>query len=155
MDARFYTVRDQQIDLHVLADGLVNVYQSQGYAAQAVGKPDHILVQFKKGGDLEALIGLQASLTLSLQRTPNGIVATAGQQKWIDKAAVGAAGLVIPILWPLTFVAGFGAIRQAKLAGDVFNLLDGLVRQQYPAVHIDPSYNYNPFSESGSGASQS
>jgi hypothetical protein len=149
MDARFYTVRDRQIDTNAVANNLVNIYQSQGYQAQSVGSPDHVLVQFKKGGDIEAFIGLQASLSLSLQRTANGIVATAGQQKWIDKAAIGAAGLVIPVLWPLTIVAGFGVIRQAKPASDVFSLLDGLMRQQYPDVQVNPAADTN--TDAGAG----
>jgi len=140
MDARFYTVRDRQIDIEALAHNLVNVYLSQGYQAQAVGNGDHMLVQFKKGGDLEALVGLQASLTVSLQRTPNGVIATAGQQKWIDKAAVGAVGVVFSaLLWPLAITAGAGAWRQAKLASEIFSLLDGLITHQYPDVQINPN----------------
>ena len=140
MDARFYTVRDQRIDVEALAHNLVNVYQSQGYQAQAVGNGDNILVQFKKGGDLEALIGLQASLTVSLQCTPNGVIVTAGQQKWLDKAAVGAVGVVFsPVLWPLAITAGAGALRQVKLASEVFALLDGLITHQYPDVQIRPN----------------
>jgi hypothetical protein len=64
-----------------------------------------------------------------------------GQQKWIDKAAVGVASLVIPILWPLTFTAGFGAIRQAKLGTEVLNTLDGLIHQQMPNVQSGPAPN--------------
>lgn len=140
MDARFYTIRDRQIDIEALAHNLVNVYQSQGYQAQAVGQGDHVLVQFKKGGDLEALIGLQASLTIALQRTPNGVIVTAGQQKWIDKAAVGALGVVFaPLLWPLAITAGAGALRQANLASEIFHLLDGLITHQYPDVQISPN----------------
>jgi hypothetical protein len=65
------------------------------------------------------------------------------------QAAVGAAGLVIPVLWPLTIVAGFGVIRQAKLAGDVFSLLDGLMRQQYPDVQVNPAADTNTGTDAG------
>jgi hypothetical protein len=139
MDTRFYTVREQQINIESVANNIVNSYQAQGYKAQAIGNQDHVLVQLKKGSDLEALVGLQATLTLSLQRTSGGVVVTVGQRKWIDKAAVGAVGLVFAAaLWPLAITAGAGAIRQANLTGQVLALLDALVLQQYPEVQINP-----------------
>jgi ribosomal protein L40E len=59
-----------------------------------------------------------------------------GQQKWMDKAVVGAVSLLI--LWPLAFTAGAGAIQQAQLGSQVISLLDGLVHQQIPHVQIGP-----------------
>ena len=62
-----------------------------------------------------------------------------GQQKWLDKAAVGAAGLVFaPVLWPLMLTAGAGAVRQASLGNQVLNVVDGMIRQQYPRVQVGP-----------------
>lgn len=145
MDARFYNLRDQDINIESLANNLVNAYQAQGYKAQYIGNQDNVLVQFKKGSDIEAIIGLQATLSLSLQRTNGGIMATIGQQKWIDKMAVGAAGVFIPALFPLLLTAGFGAFRQFNLAGQIFSMLDGLVRQQYPDVQINPTAQTNTF----------
>lgn len=138
MDARFYNVKDQQINIENLANQFVAVYRSQGYAAQYVGNKDNGFIQIKKGGDFEAVIGLQAALSLSLQRTEGGVVVTAGQQKWIDKVTLGAASFLIPALAPLVFTAGFGAIRQINLARQAFSMLDGLIRQQYPEVLINP-----------------
>ena len=66
------------------------------------------------------------------------MVAT-GQQKWIDKAAVGVAGIAIPPLWPLMVTAGFGAFRQASLASQVLNIVDGLIRQQQPDAQAGPA----------------
>ncbi|GCF06465.1 hypothetical protein [Dictyobacter arantiisoli] len=139
MDARFYNLKNQEINIETLANSLVNAYRSQGYQAQYVKDQDQIIVQFKKGSDFEAVIGMQAALSLSLQRTEGGMTATAGQQKWIDKVAVGAASLMVPILAPLVLTAGFGALRQINLAHQVFSFLDGLVRQQYPEVQINPN----------------
>ena len=62
-----------------------------------------------------------------------------GQQKWIDKAAVGVVGLVVPMLWPLSITAGFGALRQIGLSSQVMNMIDGLVRQQRPDVQTGPA----------------
>ncbi len=136
MDARFYT--SEKLDIERLANDLENIYRLQGYQAQQLGSKDQKLVQLKKGGDFEALIGLQAALTVTIQRTSGGILVMIGQQKWIDKAAVGVVGFVIPALWPLTITAGLGALRQAGLSSQIMNMVDGLVHQQQPDIHTGP-----------------
>jgi FHA domain/Double zinc ribbon len=133
MDARFYNSED--IDIERLGTDMVNLYISQGYHAQQVGNKDQVLLQLKKGGDFEAIIGMQAAVSLTLQRTAGGVLAMIGQQKWIDKAAVGAVGIVaFPVLWPLALTAGVGTLRQASLGNQVLNMVDGLVRQQRPNI---------------------
>lgn len=137
MDARFYNTDD--IDIEQLAGDLVNVYIAQGYQAQQFGDQQQRLVQLKKGGDFEAIIGMQAALTVTLQKTAGGTLAMIGQQKWLDKAAVGAVGIVaLPVLWPLALTAGVGALRQASLSNQVLNMVDGLVRQQRPGLVAGP-----------------
>ncbi len=140
MDARFYN--SEEIDLEKVATDLENMFRAQGYETQQLGTKDQMMVQLKKGGDLAALVGLQTALTLTLQRTSGGVVAMIGQQKWIDKAAVGAVGLVaapfVPFLWPLMITAGAGAIKQASLGNQVLNTVDALVRQQNPGIQVGP-----------------
>ncbi len=137
MDARFYNTDD--IDIEQLANDLVNVYGSQGYQAQQLGDQQQKLVQLKKGGDFEAIIGMQAALTVTIQKTAGGTLAMIGQQKWLDKAAVGAVGIVaLPVLWPLAITAGVGALRQASLGNQALNMVDGLVRQQRPGLVAGP-----------------
>src|SRR2546430_9124698 len=133
MDARFYN--SGEIDLEKLATDLENMFRMQGYEVQHLGTKDQMMVQMKKGSDLVALIGLQTALSVTLQRTSGGTVAMLGQQKWIDKAAVGAVGLIAaPILWPLMITAGAGAVKQAQLATQVLGTIDSLVIQQMPGV---------------------
>lgn len=137
MDARFYN--SDEIDIERLAQDLTNVYMAQGYQTQQIGTKDQMLIQIKKGGDLEALVGLQAALSLTIQRTGGGTLAMIGQQKWLDKAAVGAVGIIgFAFLWPLAITAGAGALRQASLGNQVLNVVDGLVRQQRPSVQMGP-----------------
>jgi hypothetical protein len=137
MDARFYN--SEEIDLQRLANDLENMYRMQGYEVQQIGNKDQMMVQLKKGGDLVMLIGLQAALSVILQHSAGGTIAMIGQQKWLDKAAVGAVGLVAaPVLWPLMITAGAGAVRQASLGNQVLNVVDGLIRQQYPRVQVGP-----------------
>jgi hypothetical protein len=137
MDARFYT--SDNLNIERLASDLEKFYRGQGYQAQQIGNSDQIMVQLKKGGELESLIGMQAALTITIQRTAGGVMVAIGQQKWVDKAAVGVVGVVIPVLWPLLITAGLGAFRQATLANQVMTILDGLVRQQQPDVKTGPA----------------
>ena len=132
MDARFYKSDDLSIER--LATDLENFFRGQGYQVQQIGNNDQVMVQLKKGSDFEAIIGMQAALSVTIQRTTGGIMVAVGQQKWIDKAAVGAVGVAVPVLWPLLFTAGLGAVRQASLANRVLTVLDGLVHQQQPDV---------------------
>jgi len=132
MDARFYKSDDLSIER--LATDLENFFRGQGYQVQQIGNNDQVMVQLKKGSDFEAIIGMQAALSVTIQRTTGGITVAVGQQKWVDKAAVGAVGVAVPVLWPLLFTAGLGAVRQASLANRVLTILDGLVHQQQPDV---------------------
>src|SRR5438034_8575843 len=137
MDARFYN--SDEIDIEQLANNLENFYRSQGYQVQQIGNRDQMMVQLKKGSDFEALIGMQAALSVIIQRSGGGVIAMIGQQKWIEKAAVGAVGIIAaPVLWPLMLTAGAGAIRQASLGNQVLNVVDGLVRQQRPDIQVGP-----------------
>ncbi len=108
----------------------------QGYQVQHFGDRNHTVVQFKKGGEFAAIVGMQAALTLTLQNTPGGIMAVIGQERWADKAAAGAVGMLI--LWPLAFTAGAGAIRQSNLAQQLLSALDAVVRQQNASVQVGP-----------------
>ncbi len=137
MDSRFYT--SEKLDIERLATDLENIYRLQGYQLQQLGNKEQKLIQLQKGSDVEALVGLQSALTVSMQRTSGGILIMIGQQKWIDKAAVGVVGLAVPMLWPLTITAGLGALRQIGLSRQVMQMVDGLVHQQQPDVQTGPA----------------
>src|SRR6266700_195880 len=117
MDARFYN--SEEINIEQLANDLENIYRAQGYQVQQIATKDQIMVQLKKGGDFETLIGMGVALSVIIQRTAGGVLGMIGQQKWMDKAAAGAVwavGLVIPVLLPLAVRAGVGALRQMSLS---------------------------------------
>jgi len=132
MDTRFY--QSPGLDIERIARDLEGCYLSQDYQVQHFGNKDHMVVQLKMGSQLEAVIGMQAALTVTLQRFPRGVVARVGQQQWVDKAAAGAIGMLL--LWPLMVTAGVGAIRQASLESQVFSMLDTVVLQQRADVKI-------------------
>ena len=140
MDSRFYN--SEKIDIERLANDLEKIYRLQGYKVQQIANKEQQIIQLQKGSDFEALVGLQSALTVTIQRTSGGILVMIGQQKWIDKAAVGVVGLAVPMLWPLTITAGFGALRQIGLANQILNVVDSLVRQQRPDVQAGPAPVY-------------
>jgi ribosomal protein L40E len=137
MASRFYY--DPRINVEGVATELERMFISQGYQVQHFGNMDQMTVQMKRGGDFVAIIGMQTALTVTMQRSPRGMLAAIGHQQWADKAVVGAVGLVAsPILWPLMITAGVGAIQQANLGTQVMNALDMLVRRQNPNVEVGP-----------------
>ncbi|MBE3559018.1 MAG: zinc-ribbon domain-containing protein [Ktedonobacteraceae bacterium] len=134
MNSRFYQAPD--LDSERIARDLEGILVSQGYQTQHFGNRERIIVQVRQGSDLEGLLGMQAALTLTLQSVPNGIIAVVGQQQWLDKAAVGAIGMLV--FWPLIITAGAGALRQATIEGELLSLLDTVVSKQRADVHIGP-----------------
>ena len=132
MNTRFYQAAD--LNLMQIAADLEGIFRSQGYQAQHFGNKDSVAVQVKQGGDFEALLGMQAASTLTLQKVPGGAVAVVGQERWVDKALVGAVGMFF--FWPLMFTAGAGAIRQSGLENQLFAALETCVRRQYATVQV-------------------
>src|SRR5260370_27382408 len=99
------------------------------------------MVQLKKGGDFETLIGMGVALSVIIQRTAGGVLGMIGQQKWMDKAAVGAigaVGLVIPVLLPLAVAAGVGPLQPNGLPHPGLNVVDG------PGPHHRPGLKGGP-----------
>jgi hypothetical protein len=137
MEARFY--KSDALNIERLASDLEQFYRGQGYMVQHIGNEDQMMVQLKKGGEFEAIVGMQAALTVTIQLSSGGITVALGQQNWVDKAAAGVVGFAVPVLWPLLFTAGVGAVRQAGLANQVMTVIDGLVHQQQSGVQVGPA----------------
>ncbi len=72
MDSRFYTT--EKLDIERLTNDLENIYRLQGYQVQQLGNKEQKIIQLQKGNDVEALVGLQSALTVTIQRTSGGIL---------------------------------------------------------------------------------
>lgn len=138
MDTRFY--QSPNLDIVQIAQELENVFVAQGYQTQQFGDRRQMVVQLRKGSDLEAIIGMQAALTVTLQSAPEGVMAVVGQQQWIDKAAVGVVGLLL--VWPLALTTGLGVFRQVELENRVYSTLDSVVRRLRSDVKVGPIPEY-------------
>lgn len=132
METRFYQATG--LDIERIALELERMFLVQGYQVQHFGDRNSMTVQFKKGGDFAAVVGMQAALTLTLQSSAGGVMAVLGQQQWADKAAAGVVGMLV--LWPLAFTAGAGAIRQSNLTTQLLSALDSVVRQQNASAQV-------------------
>jgi RNA polymerase subunit RPABC4/transcription elongation factor Spt4 len=139
MSTRFYQAT--HLNIERIAQDLEGFFLAKGYQTQHITNETETVVQLREGSNFEALLGMQATLGVILRPTPNGVMATVGEQQWIDKAAVGFLGAVI--LWPLLVTAGVGFIRQANLEYQLLNALDMVVLRQNADVHItaDPSFS--------------
>ncbi len=80
MSNRLY--HDPRINIENVATDLEHTFLSQGYQVQHFGNSDHMTVQMRKGGDLATIIGMQTALTVTMQRSPRGILTMIGHQKW-------------------------------------------------------------------------
>src|SRR5258708_35636125 len=87
MNARFY--RSDNLNIERLATDLEQFFRGQGYVVQHLGNNDQMMVQLKKGGEFEAIVGMQAALSVIFQRYCGGIFVIVGQQKWSDEGGVG------------------------------------------------------------------
>src|SRR5947209_5831377 len=120
MESRLYQA--QGLNIEHIAYELEKAFIGLGYQVQHIGNNEYMTVQVRKGSDIEAIIGMKAALTLMLRSVPEGVLAVLGQPQWLDKAAVGTAGMLF--LWPLLLTAGMGIIRQVGLESELFNTLD-------------------------------
>lgn len=155
MEIRYYQA--QGLHIERLAVDLERMFASQGYQAQHFGDPDHMTVQLRKGDDFAGFLGLRSALTIALTRTPDGVQAMIGRQQWADKAVIGTIGFIFPVLWPLIFTAGAGAVMQASLGSQVVNALDMFVHQQMPGAQRSggvPPFATWPFQAPGAPAEQ-
>ncbi|GCE30625.1 hypothetical protein KDA_61090 [Dictyobacter alpinus] len=134
MSTRFYQAPGLSIE-RMIRD-FENIFQAQGYQVQHFGNPGHMVVQLRKGGDFEAILGMQAALTVIFRSAPGGVVALVGEHRWEDKAASGLLGMIF--FWPLLFTTGAGVLRQAGLESQLFEALDAVALQQRSDVHMGP-----------------
>lgn len=134
MSTRFY--QSPNLDIDRMIRDFEHIFMSQGYQVQHFGNRGHMVVQLRKGGDFEAILGMQAALTVILRSAPGGVVALVGEHRWEDKAAAGLLGMIF--FWPLLFTTGAGVLRQASLEGQLFEALDTVALQQSPDVWMGP-----------------
>ncbi|UCF08936.1 MAG: zinc ribbon domain-containing protein [Thermoplasmata archaeon] len=133
MEQRTYS---KDINVGQIAQALQSYFMAQGYETQALGTPPNMLVQVRKRGVIRAVAGMQRVMSAQFRETQEGILVTLGEQKWADKAAVGAVGALI--FAPLIVTAAYGAYKQAKLPEQFWQIIDNMAMPAGTAYAVPP-----------------
>src|SRR5678810_1437005 len=91
MDSRYYP--NVEADLPRLNAELRNLFDSD-YEVQAFQVSTTSIIQARKSNTLRDLTGLSSALTIKVTPEVGGTRVEIGMQKWFDKAAIGAVGVV-------------------------------------------------------------
>src|SRR2546423_4260412 len=106
MDSRYYP--GVEADVPKLNAELRNLFDSE-YEVQAFQVSNTSVIQARKSSTLRDLTGLSSALTIKITPESGGTRVEIGMQKWFDKAAVAAAGMIFSFraLIPLPALGGF------------------------------------------------
>ena len=125
MDSRYYP--GVEADVAQISAELRNVFDSE-FEVQAFQVSNTSILQARKSSTLRDLTGLSSALTIKITPEPGGTRAEIGMQKWFDKAAVAAVGVVV--FPPLLALAALGAYWQYKLTEDTWKIIENHVARK-------------------------
>jgi len=122
------------VNLQELAKVVSEWFQNKGFEAQTLKAPGGgLTVQARRPESWRSFVGLSAALNVTMTPQDDNLVVQMGAAKWVDKAAVGAVGLLI--FWPALIPAAYGAWKQSQLPKQVFELIDQYIATgQAPAT---------------------
>ncbi len=119
MDSRYYP--GVEVDVPQLSAELRSLFDSE-YEVQAFQVSTTSIFQARKSSTLRDLTGLSSALTIKITPEAGGTRIEIGMQKWFDKAAVAAVGvLAFP---PLLALAALGAYWQFKITEDTWKIIE-------------------------------
>src|SRR5215207_9730950 len=125
MDSRYY--QGVEADIPALNAELRKVFDSD-YEVQTVQVSNTSVIQARKSSTLRDLTGLSSALTIKVTPEPGGTRVEIGMQKWFDKAAVAAVGVVV--FPPLLALAALGAYWQYKLTEDTWKIIENHIARK-------------------------
>jgi hypothetical protein len=129
MENRFYP--GVQADAPQLMRELRALFDADtAFEVQTMQVSSTSVMQARKSSTLRDLTGLSAALTIKVTPEHGGTRAEIGMQKWLDKAAVAAAILVIPGLNMLLALPALGAYWQHKLGEDAWKIIEAHVARK-------------------------
>ena len=106
-------------DLQALAEDLAQWLQAREFQTQILPvEGEGTLVQARQEGGWKSALGMGLATNVVIRQMGESIKVEAGQGKWIDKAVVGAVGLLL--LWPALIPAAIGTWQQSKLPEQIF-----------------------------------
>ena len=129
-------------ELKPLAQELEQWLEGREFQTQVMPvEGDGVLLQARQEGGWKAAIGMSLATNIVLARMGPNIKVETGQGKWMDKAVVGAVGLLL--LWPAMVPAAIGAWQQSKLPDEIFNRVAAYLARQ-PQEAVGPQMGAEP-----------
>jgi hypothetical protein len=119
MDSRYYP--GVEADVPQLSVELGKIFDSE-YEVQTFQVSSTSILQARKSTTLRDLTGLSSALTIKITPESGGTRVEIGMQKWFDKAAIAAVGLVF--FQPLLALAALGAYWQYRLTEDCWKIIE-------------------------------
>jgi len=118
-------------ELKPLADDLAQWLKGRQFETQVLSvESGGVLIQGRQEGGWRSVVGMALATNVVLNRTGANIKVEVGQGKWLDKAVVGAVGMLL--LWPALIPAAIGAWQQSKLPEEIFNHVAAFLAVQAP-----------------------
>lgn len=127
------------LDLRELAGVVSDWFQNQKFEVQTLEAPGGgLVVQARQPEAWRSILGMSSALNVTMTPQGENLIVQMGAAKWVDKAAVGAVGVLI--FWPALIPAAYGAWKQKQLPNQVFQLVDQYVATgQAPVVAPMPA----------------
>lgn len=102
--------------------GIEGFLRNKNLVVEGMKAPEGYLVQAKEEESWKKFAGMdQATQVQIFQSTLDSITVNVGAGKWMDKAATAGVGAVV--FAPLLATAAFGAYKQKKLPGEIFDFI--------------------------------
>ncbi|ACX52678.1 hypothetical protein Adeg_1583 [Ammonifex degensii KC4] len=102
-------------------------FKRRGFETQRLRDETGVVVQARKGGTWAQVAGMSAAFTVHLRPREEGVEVSTQITRWLDKAAAGAAGVLI--FSPLMLTAGWGIYQQNKLKEELLTFLEYYVAE--------------------------
>ena len=106
---------------------LENFFRTEkGMEVQSSQTTDGFVMQASQPKDgWKTLTGMRLAITVQMTVMGDKLNVSIGEGQWSDKIGAGAVGLFIA--WPLAITAGMGALKQKKLPGEVFQVIENTI----------------------------
>lgn len=131
MDSRFYPGVEADV-VKLLAELRAHLDTDPAFEVQTMQVSSTSVLQARKSSTLRDLTGLSAALTIKITPEHGGTRVEVGMQKWLDKAAVAAAIVVLTggIGSLLLAAPALGAYWQHKLTEDVWKVVEAHIARK-------------------------
>lgn len=143
---RTYSAPD--VDPADLADELAGWLRRREFETQVLPvEGGGVLIQGRQTEGWKSLLGMSLATNVVIARNGPSLCVEVGQGKWMDKAVVGAVGLLL--LWPALVPAAIGAWRQSQLPEEIFEQVS-----RYLARYADEPFSAEPPAHGASAPSR-